>query len=148
MPPKRSPARPATSKPRPPESVAAFLAALDHPLKPVLTTVRATILGASPRIVEGIKWKAPSFRLRDAKDYFATLNIHGTGKTAEAVLVVLHTGVKARAAGARGLSIADPAGLLQWLGKDRGVVRFPNAKMAKASQAAFRAIVRQWIEQL
>lgn len=144
MPPRRTTA--ATS--RPPESVAAFLAALDHPLKPVLTMVRTTILGASPKIVEGIKWKAPSFRLRGAEDYFATLNIHGTGKTADAVLVVLHTGVKARAAGAAGLSIVDPAGLLQWLGKDRGVVRFPNAKMATASQAAFRAIVRQWIEQL
>lgn len=58
MPPRRTTA--ATS--RPPESVAAFLAALDRPLKPVLTLVRATILGASPRIIEGIKWKAPSFR--------------------------------------------------------------------------------------
>jgi hypothetical protein len=144
MPPQRTTA----SKPRQPESVAAFLAALDHPLKPVLTLVRTTILGTSPKIIEGIKWNAPSFRLRDAADYFATLNIHGTAKGSEAVLVVLHTGVKARAAGARGLSIEDPAGLLQWLGKDRGVVRFPNAKMAKASQAAFRAIVRQWIGQL
>lgn len=53
MPPRRSTA----ATPHPPESVAAFLAVRDHPLKPVLTLVRATILGASPKIVEG-QWIA------------------------------------------------------------------------------------------
>lgn len=54
-----SPQRATAATSRPPESVAAFLAALDHPLQPVLTLIRATILSASPKIIEGIKWKAP-----------------------------------------------------------------------------------------
>lgn len=82
MPPRRSPA--ATS--RSPESVAALLAALDHPLEPLLTLVRSTILGASPKIIEGVKWKAPSFRLKGVEDYFATPDIRGTGQARQAAV--------------------------------------------------------------
>ena len=44
-------------------SVEAFLAALDHPRKQDILTVRQIILGADPRIQEAIKWNAPSFHI-------------------------------------------------------------------------------------
>jgi hypothetical protein len=116
--------------------------ALDHPLKPALQLVRVTILGASPKITEGIKWNAPSFRV---KEYFATVNVYRKARTPDCVLVILHLGAKVRGKGAALPEIDDPAGLLEWLSKDRAAVRFAALKEAKAGQPALRAIVRQWI---
>ena len=117
-----------------------FMRKLDHPLKAELEAVRAIILGASPEISEGIKWNAPSFRL---KEYFATINIRK-----EEVLVILHLGAKVKDNSAAGLKISDPTGLLEWLGKDRAAVKFRDMKAIKSSRAAFENIVRQWIAYL
>ena len=66
-------------------AVAAFLEALDHPLKPEIEAVRKIILGVSPEIREGIKWNAPSFR---TTDWFATCNVHAKDK----LRLILHFG--------------------------------------------------------
>ena len=78
--------------------------------------MRSIVLGASPEITEGIKWKSLSFRI---KDDFATLNIRK-----DAVWVIFHQGAKATKASATGITINDPTGLLEWLAKDRAVVKF------------------------
>ncbi len=39
-----------------------FMSALDHPQKPEIDAVRAIIRGASRKLVEQVKWNAPSFR--------------------------------------------------------------------------------------
>jgi hypothetical protein len=125
-----------TSKKAPtPNSVAEFMQALDHPLKPELEAVCAIILGAHPSINEGIKWNSPSFRINE---YFATVNIRK-----DALLVILHFGAKVK--DISNVTINDPAGLLEWLAKDRAVVRFRDMNAVKSSQAAFEQIVRQWI---
>jgi len=54
------------------EAVDAFMAALDHPFKVEIEAIRQAILGADPRIREGIKWNAPSFR---TTEYFATTHL-------------------------------------------------------------------------
>ena len=113
-----------------------FMRKLDHPLKPALQAVRAILLGADPRVCEGIKWNAPSFRL---DDWFATVNIRK-----DSVLVILHQGAKVRGS-ARGPAVEDPAGLLQWLGKDRAAVTFRDLKSVRTHKAGFSNIVRQWI---
>jgi len=117
-----------------------FMRKLNHPLKAELKAVRAIILGANSEIHEGIKWNAPSFRL---KEYFATINIRK-----EEVLVILHLGAKVKDHSAAGLKISDPTGLLEWLGKDRAAVKFRDMKAIKSSRAAFENIVRQWIAYL
>ena len=117
-----------------------FMHKLDHPLKAEVAMVRSIILGVRPGISEEIKWKSPSFRL---KDHFATFNIR-----ADALLVILHQGAKVTAANSTGINIDDPSGLLEWLAKDRGVVKFSNMKMFKANRGAFENILRQWIAQL
>ncbi len=86
-------------------TVDAFLARLDHPLKPEIEAVRAIILGADPRITESIKWNAPSFALTE---HFATFEL----RPVETVQVVFHTGAKVRP-GRSGIAIDDPAGLLR-----------------------------------
>jgi len=117
-----------------------FMRKLDHPLKKELEAVRSIILGANSEISEGIKWNAPSFRL---KEYFATINIRK-----DEILIILHLGAKVKDNSTAGLKISDPTGLLEWLAKDRAVIRFRDIKAIKSSKTAFENVVRQWIAYL
>jgi hypothetical protein len=121
------------------DTVDAFMASLDHPLKPEIEAVRALVLGADKRIGEAIKWNAPSFHVGE---HFATLKLHPP----KAVQVVFHTGAKVKP-GARPLEIDDPSGLLKWAAPDRAVATFATLKDIKAHKAALVAIIRQWLEQ-
>lgn len=127
------------SKAAPPASdVDEYLRTLDHPLKPAVEAVRALILGADRSIREGIKWNSPSFRVNE---YFATVNIRK-----DSIFVIFHLGAKkTKESVAGGLRIDDPARLLEWLAKDRAVVKFADLKAVRTSGAAFAKIVRQWI---
>ncbi len=120
-------------------AVITFLRELDHPLKKEIEAVRRIILGVSPEIREGIKWNSPSFR---TTEYFATLNLR-QGR----VWLILHMGAKVKD-NTKGVQIADPAGLLEWLAKDRCVVKFSDAKDIQAKRAALEGIVREWIRQM
>jgi len=118
--------------------VDAFMAALEHPLKPAVQALRALILAADAGIDEGIKWNAPSFR---TVEWFATFHLRKPGE----VQLVLHFGAKVSATSASGVSIADPDGLLAWRGKDRAIVSFASASEVAARAAALTAILRQWV---
>ncbi|MCI0639794.1 MAG: DUF1801 domain-containing protein [Gemmataceae bacterium] len=153
---KKRPTKPEPAASQTDPAVVAFLRDLDHPLKKEIEAVRKIILGVSPEIREGIKWNAPSFRLcsplapradnRRTTEYFATLNLRAKdGK--DRVWLILHRGAKAKD-NTKELKIADPAGLLQWLAKDRCLVTFADQKEIKAKRAALERIVREWIGQL
>jgi hypothetical protein len=114
-----------------------FMRNLDHPLKAELKAVCSIILGVNPEISEGLKWNAPSYHF---KEYFATINIRK-----DVVLVILHLGAKVKDSSFAGLTISDPTGLLEWLGKDRAAVRFGDMNAIESGRAAFENIVRQWI---
>jgi hypothetical protein len=115
-----------------------FMRELDHPLKRDIETVRQIILKVDPGISEAIKWNAPSFR---TTDFFATVNL----RSRECVQLIFHTGAKVKATAATGISIADPAGLLKWLAKDRCLVTLGVGKDIQIKRAAFEAVVREWI---
>lgn len=119
--------------------VGEFMKDLDHPLKKEIEAVRRIILAVSPAIREGIKWNAPSFRTTDD---FATFNLRN-GR----VWLILHTGATARGLTMQG-AIADPAGLLKWLAKDRAVITFEDAADVKAKKKAMTAIIQAWIDQM
>jgi len=110
-----------------------------HPLKKEIEAVRRIILGVRPTIREGIKWNAPSFQTE--KHYFATFNF----RARESVQLILHLGAKVRLH-QKSLKIADPRGLLKWLGKDRALVTLGAGRDIPANRAAFEAIVRAWIK--
>jgi hypothetical protein len=122
-------------------SVDDFMLALDHPLKAELQAVRKLVLSASPKISEGIKWNAPSFRLQE---WFATVNLRGQ----DTVQLIMHFGAKVNDISTKGIKIDDPKGLLEWLAKDRATVKFRDMKTIKANSSAFVAIVREWIAHL
>lgn len=121
-----------------PEAVSAFMASLDHPYKPEIEAIRQAILGADPRIREGIKWNAPSFR---TTEYFATMHLRAKA----GIGVILHLGAKVRDLGADDLPILDPAHRLRWLAKDRASLTFTGLPDFLANQGIFADLVRQWI---
>ena len=116
--------------------VVAFLRDLDHPRKREIEAVRKIVLGVDPSIREGIKWNAPSFR---TTQHFATMQL----RRRDAVRLILHLGAKQRELPRT--AIADPHGLLEWLGPDRAIVSFRSAQELAANEAALVAIVRQWL---
>ena len=118
-------------------AVDAFMAELEHPHKAAIGAIRQTILGADRSILEGVKWKSPSFR---TTEYFATTHL----RAKVGVGVVLHLGAKVRAVPS--VSIEDPHGLLEWLAKDRAMVSFAGIEDVRAKQSALQRIIRQWIK--
>jgi hypothetical protein len=123
---------------KPPSDVDAFFALLDHPHHGLFEAIRRAILSADPRIVEGIKWKVPSFR---TDEYFATLHL----RTKQGAGVILHFGPKKRDDLTARAAIADPASLLTWLADDRAVVLFKDQQAFDADKDAFVALIREWI---
>jgi hypothetical protein len=120
------------------DDVDAFMAALEHPRKADIEALRRLLLAADPGIAEGITWNAPSFR---TTDYFATVHL----RARDGVQLILHLGAKARTLPEGGLRIDDPAGQLQWLGKDRATVHFRDLADIESRRAAFTGLVRQWL---
>jgi uncharacterized protein YdhG (YjbR/CyaY superfamily) len=138
---KKRVAKPAASSSPTDPAVVAFLRDLDHPLKKEVEAVRELILAVSPDIREGIKWNSPSFR---TTDYFATLNVRGKDR----VRLILHTGAKVKASATKGVKVADPAGLLKWLARDRCLVTIDGKKDVEAKRPALQAILKEWIRQV
>ena len=129
-------ARPKTPSQSLPDDASAFLAALDHPLKADILTVRKLILDADPAIADGVKWNSLSFR---HTEWFATVNL----RSKDVIQLVLHTGAKAK--DNPKLKIPDDNGLLVWLAKDRALATLGAGKTLKANAKAFEAIVKAWV---
>lgn len=98
--------------------------------------IRAT----DPRIGEDIKWNAPSFHL-DGR-HFATMQL----RRPDSVLLVLHLGAGRRVLPAG--AIADPTGLLTWLGADRATLAFRCSGDVEVHETALQALLRQWMAHL
>lgn len=120
-------------------AVAAYLRAMKHPLKTEIEAVRGIILAAGPAISEGIKWNVPSFRTE--KEWFATFNMRAT----ESVQLIFHLGAKKRP-DQKALKLADPNGLIKWLGPDRAMITLGAGRDIPANKKAFEEIVRAWIK--
>ncbi len=130
------PLSPKAAKPSGATPVEAFLAELAPEPQREAEALRQIILGADPAISEGIKWKVPSFQ---TTEHFATLHF----RLKRGIGLILHLGAKVRDVPA--LTVADPEGLLQWLGKDRALLAFADLEEIQARQEALKAIIQQWI---
>jgi Domain of unknown function (DU1801) len=130
--------KPAATADGSPEPVDAFMAGLKHPLKKDIEFVRQLILGANSAIKEEIKWNSPGFRTTES---FATVNLRALDRAQ----LIFHLGAKVRKSMPE-MKIADPAGLVKWLAKDRCMVTVGTGKEISARQAALQDIVRAWIK--
>ncbi|WP_368565704.1 DUF1801 domain-containing protein [Pseudoxanthomonas sp. UTMC 1351] len=125
------------SSPKSPQTVEAFLADLDHPLKSVILALRESLLRTDTAIGEAIKWNAPSFH---AGEHFATMHLRQAG----AVQLILHLGAKKRTI-PKG-AIDDPQQLLTWLGPDRATLKFVSVDDVNAKCFALQVLIRRWLE--
>ena len=118
--------------------VESFLESLDHPLKPVIETLRLAVLDSDQAITERIKWNAPSFCFNAVDRVTFNLRPH------HHVQLIFHRGAKPN----KDDFPFDPAkwsGLLEMIGEDRGQVIFPSAEAAEARQEDFVGLVREWV---
>ena len=125
--------------PRLDPDVTALLDANEHPLRAEIDALRDIILATDKSIHEGVKWNAASFR---TTEWFATLN--GPKQVKEAT-IILHAGAKVKGIVLKD-RIADPDGLIKWLGNDRGMITFAGVADIKKKQPALQAIARAWIQ--
>jgi uncharacterized protein YdhG (YjbR/CyaY superfamily) len=116
--------------------VDALLASLDHPQKDVVEAVRAAIMKADKRMLERVKWNAPSFFHRDAagkETDFAAFNLRAKGFVQ--LILLFPNGIT-----------ADPTRLMQGDWKDRREARFTDRKDAESKKAALTKVVKAWLE--
>ena len=113
-----------------------YLAGLSHAELAGILRLRAAILAADPRLVERIKWNAPSFGL--GADDLVTMRL----APRDAFQLVFHRGV-AKVAGA--VTIDDPEGLLEWRAPDRAVLDIRTSARAAELVPAIVALVRAWV---
>lgn len=132
------PTRPAS---RSDPGAADYFRKFKHPFKNDIQLVRACMLGASPRICEGVKWNSLSYR---TSDWFATLN----WRCREQVQMVLHTGARKKDNTIGKMDISDPRGLIKWLADDRCLVSLGSGGALKGNLHALAKIVREWIRRL
>jgi hypothetical protein len=125
-----------SAAPRRDPQVHALLESLDHPLKSTAWALRDCILEASPEIVEGYKWKSPSFR---TKEFFATINLHDRNQ----VRLILHVGAKARGRNMKTALAGHPG--VTWLGEDRAMVVFVEEAEVQRRRDALQGLLRDWI---
>lgn len=119
-------------------AVDAFLARLEHAHKTALQALRRLILDADPSITEGLKWNSPSFY---RGGWFATMQLRAKA----GIQVIFHLGAKVRPGVDARAAIADPAGLLQWLGPDRASLVLRDEAELRAQSHALAEVVRRWI---
>lgn len=111
---------------------------LNHPLKKEIEKLRQLILSVSPKIRDGVKWNSPSFQ---TTEWFATMNLRGNR-----LWLILHLGAKVKDNAAVLSKIKDPKHLLEWLGKDRAVVKIEDTQDLAAKATPLKSIIQQWIQ--
>ena len=120
-----------------PAAVDRLIRDMEHPLKPLVSTIRAAIRRACPGATEGVKWNSPSFYLRG---WFATVNVYRNN----CVLVVLHCGAKVRRDVALKDRVPDEGGMLHWHSADRASITFTSETEFASRRSAFGKIVKAW----
>ncbi|PTL72110.1 DUF1801 domain-containing protein [Rathayibacter caricis DSM 15933] len=112
-------------------AASAHVAAMGHPRLEQITRVREAVLSADPRLVESVKWNAPSYAIGE---HLVTLRL----RPGDRVEVVLHRGVAARADEVA--PVLDDT-RVQWRAPDRAV----RALDADEDPALVAPLVRQWL---
>ena len=102
----------------------------NHPLKAEIEVLRKIILSSSDKIVERVKWNAPSYYY--IKD-MAAFNLHQ--EKFVQLIFIFHNGTM----------INESHGLLQGTWKDRREARFNNMDDIQTKKPALQNVVRDWV---
>ena len=114
------------------------MAALKHPLRDAVQSLRTMVMAADKRFEESIKWNSFNYSIGGADR--VTFNARG----ADRVLVIFHAGAKKKPVDLRS-KVADPAGLLEWPSKDRAIAAFVSVDEIKKQRAPITKLVKAWV---
>jgi hypothetical protein len=127
-----------------PEKVDAYMAALKHPQKNVLESLRRIILSTDAEIGEEIKWNAPTFFYAgemapfNPKEYRRYLIVSNLFKK-DCIRLVFPSGAR----------IGDKSGLLTGDYADgRRLALFPTVEEVNRKEPALRKAIRKWLDTL
>ena len=117
-----------TSKNNDAEKVVEYMALLEHPLKAEIEALRAIIKGANPKIMERIKWNAPSYY---AKEDMVTFHV----RSMKMVNLVFHH-----------IAIVKiKSDLLKGEYKDRRLMHFENMEEVKQNKLELERILNEYV---
>lgn len=120
-------------------AIDALVPAYDPALGALVAELRPLFRGL-PGVTEGLKWAAPSYRT--AGDWFATFNKSRDRLPAR---IILHRGAAKRERPIGAGDVADPEGLLRWLGPDRAAITVESLASLQSRRAAIEALVVDWL---
>lgn len=112
--------------------VSTFMKKLYHPMKEEIEAVRSIIKAANPKMLERVKWNAPSFFY---KTDFAAFNLRAERYVQ--LIMLFPKGV-----------VKDSSGLLLGDWKDRREARFYDIDDVRKKKAALERVVNSWVELL
>ncbi|WP_156465886.1 MULTISPECIES: DUF1801 domain-containing protein [unclassified Rathayibacter] len=112
-------------------SATAHVDAMAHPRREQIEGAREAVLAADDRLVESVKWNAPSYALGE---HLVTLRL----RPGDRVEVILHRGVAARADSVAPV-LEDPR--LDWRAPDRAVRTLDHDE----DPHLLTPLVRQWL---
>lgn len=122
------------------QSVDHLLIELAHPQTELINAIRSLLKSSSPSLVEGIKWKAPSYALNG--NDIVTFNFRNYG----CLSLILHTGPKGKDTHNGTTLFTDDSGMLQWIADKRAVLRIKDHKTLEENKMTIRYIIRVWVD--
>ena len=108
-----------------------FMRALDHPQKPEIDAVRAIIRGASRKLVEQVKWNAPSFR------YLMDLGAFNLRERGYVEFIIIFP---------PGARISKSSEILEGHYTDRREIRFYDLADIEKKRPALVKVIKDWVK--
>ncbi|MCA9277047.1 MAG: DUF1801 domain-containing protein [Phycisphaerales bacterium] len=121
-----------------PPSVDQYLQSLAQPQREMTVELVSIIRKIKPRLEEGIKWNAPSFKHEG--DDRLTLNLSAKDR----VRLILHCGAKAGPKRSSRLIDSD-SDLLEWASNDRAIMTFTSEDEVRDAKRELTAIIKSWL---
>ncbi len=120
-------------------SVEEFLKELNSPDLALINQTRKEIAKASARLVEGIKWNAPSYSL-DGNDII-TFNFRNFGSVA----LIFHTGPEGKDTHTGKSLFGGYEGVVEWVADKRFVVRIGSAEWLDENEDTLAEMIKKWV---
>lgn len=116
-----------------------LLATLNHPQTALIHQLRDLIKQASPSLVEGVKWNAPSYSLNG--NDILTFNF----RTFDGVALIFHTGPKGKDTKTGNVLFKEFFGLLTWLADKRAVLKVNDSDYLALHSEDIAKLVQLWV---
>jgi hypothetical protein len=121
------------------QSVDQLLQTQNHDQLDLIHKIRRAILDASPELVEGVKWNAPSYSF--SGNDIITFNFRNYGSIA----LIFHTGPKGKDTHSGTHPFEDPSGIIQWLADKRFAVKISDENDFNLKKDRLQELVVEWV---